>query len=138
MLQSLNSYRVCQLLSTSEEDERCVCVGEGRGREPQACALRHLYSCNRLRGPVIIVCSYEDKELWENVIHLYTHLKVAVMSGRNGSGLPCRQRPHASLSVECVLGSDEGVDRGRVQRIHLFIGRIPEPHSRGQFVLPPS
>lgn len=81
LLQCLDKFRACQLLSTSEEDERCVCVGERGDSEFQACALRHLYSCNRIRGPVIIVCLYEDKELWESAIHLYTHLKVAVMSG---------------------------------------------------------
>lgn len=35
---------------------------------------------------MIIVCLYEDKELWESAIHLYTHLKVAVMSGWGGGG----------------------------------------------------
>lgn len=50
--------------------------------ELKACVLRHFYASNRIRGPVIIVCSAEDKESWELALHTYTQLKVAIMSGR--------------------------------------------------------
>lgn len=58
-----------------------MCVGNEKDSELKACVLRHLYASNRIRGPVIIVCSLEDKELWEMALHTFTQLKVAVMSG---------------------------------------------------------
>ena len=46
-----------------------------------ACATRHLYAANRIRGPIIVICSSQSKEEWEEVFHTYTQLKVTVMSG---------------------------------------------------------
>ena len=46
-----------------------------------ACATHHLYAANRIRGPIIVMCSIQSKEEWEEVFHTYTQLKVTVMSG---------------------------------------------------------
>ena len=33
-------------------------------------------------GPILIICTVDEKEAWEQAIHRYTFLKVAILSGR--------------------------------------------------------
>lgn len=72
---SIEKYHIAHILHTNFSGE-IIAI---------ACATRHLYAANRIRGPVIVICASEAMEEWEEVFRTYTLLKVTVMSGSHKS-----------------------------------------------------
>ena len=70
VLESLDNYQVAHLISNSQaEDQRVT-----------ACVIHHLFQSNRLRGPVLLLCSVDSLDSWLDFLHTYTQLKIAVLS----------------------------------------------------------
>lgn len=70
VLESLDNYQVAHVISNSQAGDQRV----------TACVIHHLFQSNRLRGPVLLLCSIDSLDSWLDLLHTFTQLKIAVLS----------------------------------------------------------
>jgi len=108
---SVEKYNIAHIVHNYLSGEKIV----------TACATHHLYAANRIRGPIIVMCSIQSKEEWEEVFHTYTQLKVTVMSGmKYGIRFIIRKWKYSTYSMEFIFGTKQSNDRWRVQCVYYL------------------
>lgn len=111
----MEKYNIAHIVHNSLSGEKIVI----------ACATHHLYSANRIRGPIIIVCSTQSKEEWEEVFHTYTQLKVTVLSGRKiMMRMKDREWDHSTGTMEFISGTKQSNDHWRIQCVYYLNRRL--------------